>query len=218
MIFKIFKPSKIWQIFIFRNFNSTMKTNNISFKSKIVPLNDAIFSRETINGILQHVDAPWTKNEITKAKKIYTNGIIDCTAGGITDGESVVMFHISPTNPDNENLLPIEQKIMNFADKNKRLRGFILGSKYCFVQSTNNFNFFKSMMNKFEIPFSYFRSSNDLVTNILYDGTKDTWYINSLSINNLLKKDGKLPKGFLMNKQFLDTELNNGDKIFDVMI
>lgn len=91
-----------------------VKNNNshINFTSNIRVVNLREFSKEIATISSQNVaKKPWTAKEIIKASEAYTTGICECTAGGITNGTDVVMFHIS-RGPENDDFSVIERTLL----------------------------------------------------------------------------------------------------------
>src|SRR5574344_2123947 len=115
--------------------------NNIAFSSNIKLCSITDYTKEISNVYSKDgcsVKWPWTANEIVKAPKAFTLNVMDCSAGGITDGKDVVLFHICPTMSENNDFSLIEKAIKNRLNScNKNLQGFLLGSDFHFKDSIN---------------------------------------------------------------------------------
>lgn len=180
-----------------------MQNSQISFTSNIKFLKTSEFVFKTTGHPAKYnVGYPWTAKEIIKEPFALTRGIEDCTAGGITDGKDVVMFHLCPKK-ENENFKIIENALLEKIDlKSPYLQGFLLGSKSCFKGSKQLFSKLSNFMEKHKIPFSFFKGHNDTgLSNIAYFSKDDTWYIS----NNYLHYED-------LNKTNIDKKLL---KVFD---
>ena len=76
--------------------------NNISFQSKIRPVNREQFYKSIYSHPMNaSVEYPWTVKETVYATKANTTGVLDCTVLGLTDGIKVFLMHICPTRKEN---------------------------------------------------------------------------------------------------------------------
>ncbi len=165
--------------------------NNISFTSNIKLVTMPEF-RQIASKIGQRhaVNAPWTIKESKLASSAYTTGILDCTVCGLTDGQSVLLNHICPTNLDNSNFAKIERFIRNKVDlQNPDLQGFILGSKANLPKSPYSvplFDKFVDFMNRHNIPFSQFKGGQ-FENHVAYSSQTDEWIISNDLVKDWLK-------------------------------
>ncbi len=189
--------------------------DNISFQSRIRLTSMNVFNKEIHYGKKNYVNYPWTVKESVISDKAATTDIYDCTAAGFTDGSKVLMLHICPTEPRNNNLSKIEKFINEKIDPNNPyLQGFILGSKNFNPNTPNSpkvFDFFLNIMNKLDIPFSYFRAG-DYANNIAYSTLKDEWVIGSELLNAVDKSIFKTPQKAI-EKIFEESKISNFDEL-----
>lgn len=189
--------------------------DNISFQSRIRLTSMNAFNKEIHYGKKNYVNYPWTVKESVISDKAATTDIYDCTAAGFTDGSKVLMLHICPTEPRNNNLSKIEKFINEKIDPNNPyLQGFILGSKNFNPNTPNSpkvFDFFLNIMNKLDIPFSYFRAG-DYANNIAYSTLKDEWIIGSELLNAVDKSIFKTPQKAI-EKIFEESKISNFDEL-----
>ena len=204
------------QFFLFTCFICGMN-NNISFTSRIrlVPLNE--FYRTTMPiGEKKFVKDPWTIKETVLADSAYTEGIIDCSVCGLTDGAKVLLTHICPTNPKNKSFSKIEEFIknkINLTDKN--LQGFILGSKPDNINcphSTKLFDKFVEFMHKYDIPFSQFKGGL-FEHNVAYSSKTDEWIIGNCVVTDGLRQIYKNNPEKLFNRLFDTVEVSDLDEL-----
>lgn len=189
--------------------------DNIRFQSRIRLTSMNVFNKEIHYGKKNYVNYPWTVKESVISDKAATTDIYDCTAAGFTDGSKVLMLHICPTEPRNNNLSKIEKFINEKIDPNNPyLQGFILGSKNFNPNTPNSpkvFDFFLNIMNKLDIPFSYFRAG-DYANNIAYSTLKDEWVIGSELLNAVDKSIFKTPQKAI-EKIFEESKISNFDEL-----
>ncbi len=187
-----------------------MKTSKISFTSAIRPMSVSRFLKETGDIPLSNrIYSPWTAKQIIKKNAALTENIYDCSAGGITNGKEVVMFHIC-TGKENRRFKTIENIILEKIKSFKNPQGFLLGSASCFEESSKLFKKFQNFMEKNKIPYSMFKG-NKTYTHIAYDGAKDEWLI----ANPILSKNGLQPTETLLKQSFEDINICSKDFIID---
>ena len=157
--------------------------DNISFQSRI-RLTDKTEYLKYVTREFTSVEYPWTVKQTALAQKARTDGIFDCTALGITDGEKVLLFHICPTNPKNKDFKQIKnqiiQKIKDLMNP-EYLQGLILGSKQYNIgspKSSELFNIIENLFKELHIQYSKFKGG-DFTNNLAYNSTKDEWIIGS---------------------------------------
>lgn len=177
----------------FSNYNQSSKPSNVSFSSRIKLVHADKFAKE-IADIKHSINSPWTANEIIKADSAFTKGIMNCTAGGIVDGENVVMFHIS-TDDINNKFIIIENVIKNNLNIKKRfsnLQGFLLGShrESMDYYSARNFKRFEEFMQKLKIPYSKFQGHTEICNNsdIAYKAKTDEWLISNKTFSKIIDR------------------------------
>lgn len=183
----------------------------ISFTSSIKPVPLKQFWNITTKiGDKNSVDFPWTINQSVKAAEAYTTNICDCTVCGISNGQDVLMLHLTPDNSSNHNFYFIKQFIaQNIKLGNPNLQGILIGSKLT-KKSQDIYNKFSDFLNEMCIPFSELKVGKDRI-HAAYSSLLDTWYISSLKIDNMLKK-GKTSAEAL-NTTFQKTAISKTDEI-----
>lgn len=160
-----------------------MKNSKISFTSAIRPVSVSRFLKETADIPLSNrIYAPWTEKQIIKKNAALTENVYDCSAGGITNGKEVVMFHIC-TGKENNNFKSIENNILEKIKSFKNPQGFLLGSVAYFKESPKLFKKFQKFMEKNNIPYSMFKG-NKTYTHIAYNGVNDEWLISNPVFSN----------------------------------
>ncbi len=172
--------------------------------------------RQIVSGFgeKKFVKAPWTIKESVLADRAYTSDVFDCTVCGLTDGKQVLMTHICPTNPDNNNFSTIVDFIKRKIPFSENLQGFILGSKpdnFDSPDSTKLFDKFVNFMNKNKIPFSQFKGG-PYENNVAYSSISDEWVIGNYLITPQLKKILTNPKE-IFNQIFAKVEVSDLDEI-----
>lgn len=133
-------------------------------------------------------------NGISKAGSAYTTGICDCTAGGITDGIDVVMFHIEPDEESLKGLPGILSALRQKIDlKSKRIHGFLWGS-YDYDRSNKIFTGLETFMGENAIPCTKFKQHREkfAASDILYNSSKDEWLVTSDQISDEIRNRRKL--------------------------
>lgn len=165
------------------------RINNFSFGSSIKLTTRSGVLNEIID--FQHkptINYPWSIHQTLKAPQAYTDGIQDCTAGGILVGENkdnikdVVMFHICPDTPDNKDFNLIKETLLKKIGNDTPIQGFLLGSRNAFKESAMMFsnleNFIKQTL---KIPYTKMQGlklvEKDNYADIAYDKIKNQWTI-----------------------------------------
>ena len=191
--------------------------DKVSFTSRIrmVPLNE-FYNTAIQMGEKKFVKEPWTIKESVLSDSAYTKDILDCTACGLTDGEKVLLTHICPTNPKNNNFDKIEDYILRKINiGNKYLQGFILGAKFNNRLSPNSpklFDKFVDFMKEYEIPFSQFKGGV-FENNVAYSSKNDEWIIGNCAITDGIRKIYKKNPLALFNRIFDKVEVSDLDEI-----
>lgn len=165
--------------------------NNISFTSRIrlVPLEEYTRLIFPLNQRL-YAKPPWTVNQSVLADSAYTKDILDCTVCGITDGQKVLLNHICPTNPANDNFGKIADFIRSKIDlTGDYIQGFLLGSKEVkdSPNSTKLFDKFVEFLNSYNVPFSQFKGG-PYENHVAYFSLKDEWIISNSSVKDRMQK------------------------------
>lgn len=169
--------------------------DNISFQSRIKLTSRAEFSKFVKREFTQ-VNYPWTIKETALSNKARTDGIYDCTAMGITDGDKVLLFHICPTDGRNQNFKKLEteitEKIKNLLNSDY-LQGFILGSKKDNINSplsSKLFDMMEGVLKNLNIQYSKFKGG-DYTNDIAYNSTKDEWVIGNELLDFITTKEAQ---------------------------
>ena len=191
--------------------------NNISFQSRIRLVPESAF-KQSIKRCRNNVVYPWTVKQTVCANKAFTEGVYDCTAFGIIDGEKVMLFHLCPNSPQNFDF----QKIKSYIEKNvftklnsDNLRGLILGSKKDNINSpisSKLFEFVENTFNTLNIPYSKFKGGN-FENDLFYDSAKDEWLIGNklLDIISDTKVFGSVENA--VNRIFTDVKIADFDEL-----
>lgn len=174
--------------------------NNISFQSKIRPVNREQFYKSIYSHPMNaSVEYPWTVKETVYATKANTTGVLDCTVLGLTDGIKVFLMHICPTRKENYYFSKIADYIKEKIDlKNPNLQGFLLGSKANLRDCSGEllFNNFEKFLKENNIVYSKFKGG-PCNSNVAYSAEKDEWIIsNEATENSQLKKYYETPLDF----------------------
>ncbi len=190
---------------------------NISFTSRIRMVSNEEFAKATHKlPYKKFVDFPWTIRQSVISDCAYTTGVRDCTVCGLTNGDKVLLMHISPVEHSNKNFNKIENFVKNkFGFYSDNLRGFVLGSKpnnFDSPKSTNLFEKFVSMMQKYNIPFSQFKGGN-FEHDVAYFVSNDEWLIGNCVITDGLKEIYKAHPEDLCSRIFEKISLSQYDKI-----
>ncbi len=184
---------------------------DISFKSLIRPVCSETFNRET-KSIANNV-TEWTINGAKKGIAAKTDRIMDCTAIGITDGQTVFLMHIIPELSSNKAFFSsVVNKIKNFVDMtSKYLQALLVGSKNYSRESVIGYNNFARFLKENKIPYSELKGG-DSIHEIAYNSTKDEWLISNFDIDSLLKSGITDPEK-LLNFGFDKVKINKLDEI-----
>ena len=173
---------------------------NISFQSRIRVVGNKTFNKCVKKTKGNFVDYPWTIADSKLAQDAITTKVYDCSVLGISDGHQVLLMHLCPTISANLNYQAIENYVKSKINlKNPNLQGLILGSKNNNVNSPNSpllFEYLKSLLEKFKIPYSEFRGG-DFTNNVAYRSSKDEWLIGNNLLDIVTKDVFKTPKAFL---------------------
>lgn len=189
--------------------NSCINSHNPHFKSTIKLLNPKNYKYAVAKiDKKQFVASPWTINESVFGRNANTGCVLDCTVCGLTDGQNVLMLHICPTKKENEDFTKIINFIKSKIDlKNKKLQGFLLGSKpkifYDDIRSSELFENFKNFMKENKIPFSYFQGGNHVNPHdVAYCSGTDEWLISNDFIEDISKQT--TPTKFIQQTKMFD--------------
>lgn len=156
---------------------------------------------------------PWTHKLTVQAKEAMTENIMDCTAGGITNGKDVVLFHLCPDRAENEVFTDIEKTLENMIkNSDGKLQGLLVGSKIYFRKSRKLFDNLEKFMKKYNISCSKFRNKGTSVTNIMYNAKDDEWLLSSNHIDEALKKGISDPKK-VCKMNFRSSEVSEADTL-----
>lgn len=164
--------------------------------------------------IKNSVEHPWTEKEILKKPSAYTRGVCDCVCGGIKDGETVAMFHLTPTQDNIDNLPSILSALKEKLDPtNKSMQGILLGGA-SHQRSRILFESLESFMKDHKIQCSVFKEHKHRYANstILFQSAKDEWQITNSKISKhieLAKQENKK----LTNENVLELLKNNFEKV-----
>lgn len=191
--------------------------NNISFQSRIRLVPESAF-KQSIKRCRNNVVYPWTVKQTVCANKAFTEGVYDCTALGINDGQEVLFLHLCPNIPQNDNWSKLEKYIMeNVREKlnPENMQALILGSKRDNIsspRSTGLFEFLEGVLKKLNIPYSKFKGG-DFENHLSYDSVKDEWLIGNklLDIISDTKVFGSVENA--VNRIFTDVKIADFDEL-----
>lgn len=190
--------------------------NNISFQSKIRPVNREQFYKSIYSHPMNaSVEYPWTVKETVYATKANTTGVLDCTVLGLTDGIKVFLMHICPTRKENYYFSKIVDYIKEKIDlKNPNLQGFLLGSKANLRDGSSEllFNNFEKFLKENNIVYSKFKGG-PCTSNVAYSSEKDEWIISNEATENAdLKKYYDTPLDFF-KRSYADVKIADCDSV-----
>lgn len=188
-------------------------TNNISFKSTIRPIMGKEFAkRAAAIGERNFVNQPWTIKESVIAKDAVTTGVFDCSVLGITDGVKVLLLHLCPDEPLNDNFGEIKNYIANFINNStQNLNAILLGSQKISKKSTKLFNNLENFISEQKIPCSILKNCLDYF-DVLYRKENDEWCISSV-LTELCLIAGNRSNEEILDKAFKEIRLSSEDKI-----
>ncbi len=174
----------------------------ISFTSRIIPLNQSTFSRITARIPQENaVNYPWTINETVIAPNVYTTGIFDCTSCIFTNGQNAMLLHLTPDNPNNQcfpKILDFIKSHINLNDEN--LQAMLVGSQNT-KHSQNIYTKIIDLLKQFNIPHSELKTSKN-PTSIAYRSDTDEIYVTNEAIDKFYQ--------FNKNTNYPESALKNG--------
>ena len=184
----------------------TLQNSQISFTSGIKPVTWAEFYKQVDSLPLAKNVKDWTANGIEKAQNVYTAGIKDCSAFGITDENGVALSHICPTYRVNDDFTIVEKVLdEKINTKYPHLQGFLFGADSFFEKSKQVYKNFKKYSSQRKIPFSSIGrcKKGDSTSAAAYIADQKTWLITNDYISNYIER--KKPKNVNSLKKFLET-------------
>ena len=183
--------------------------NNISFKAKFRAVTTEDFYWGTIGCRRYFARPPWTVKESVRGVEAYTTGIIDCSVLGISNGQDVLLMHLCPSHPDNNDFKKIKDFILEKIDQeSKNLKAAIFGSQdICNSQELNKN--LQDLMKQLGIPCSIFKCPI-AETDVMYSSIDDEWSVSSNSIDYML---GYLNSEEALKNAFLEIKLSHFDEI-----
>ena len=160
-----------------------MKTNNVTFTSKINFVQEGIFKQKSSG---TYIDISWSNDIIKKVTNtnIWTDGVRTCTAGGAVNtktGEAAAFHFYDCRKYFNKceqlvsnvlDLVPGADRVMVLGGKELPLRKY---SKLSFLKFRDTFSKYIKNVTSFGIH-TYPNSES----NILYSASADEWFINTL--------------------------------------
>lgn len=192
-----------------------MENSKVSFGTRIV-IKDRDSFAQTIKSFAKSVDCPWTKDQIVRGPKVFTEGIATCTAGGVLvkrpdrDYFEIVKFHIDPIDKANKEVQPIENMIYRRIGKSEPLQAFIFGCKNVIDYSSKMFDSLEEVIKKLKVPYTKLKGFDiNSYMSCAYDGYKDELSIFSPIIESKFGKRFKLTD---IPKLFDDIKLSAKDK------
>lgn len=182
-----------------------MKTDNITFQSKIKLISQQEFAEKVIklNPKKHYVGYPWQPSGIKTGKNLYTTDILDCICIGITSGKKVSLMHVrtrknsiverneqkkSDTKKERQKGFDIEQVKRRILDsinlESENVHAFIFGGIQLLKSSKYNIkelNKIKSIFDENQIPCSIIgaKKMNFIPRqySLFYSTKEDTWFI-----------------------------------------
>lgn len=175
------------------NFPISVNKNNTTNYNPNFSANFKFLKTDEFKKVVNSIDsensikAPSTFKESIRAKQAYTEDICDGVAGGITNGEEVVMFNLD------KDLLNEEETEFNIIkkliSKPGKLQGFLIGSDAKGKHDGKLFEKLEDFMTKLNIPFTKLKGEiypENNRTAIAYKAESDTWFINNEITNACL--------------------------------
>lgn len=155
----------------------------VTFSAKINIVDIAEFKNLKLSRLIptkQYVDYPWSADDVVLSTEAFTDGIKDCSAGGITNGKRVFMFHLSTDALSNFDKVKkvFEKGIAELKKDGLPLNGFLTGEIPCFPQSRWLSSKIMRMFKKNGIDATIMsRQSLGGALDIYYSAENDTWTV-----------------------------------------
>ncbi len=184
---------------------------DISFTSIIRPVCSASFDSQT-SSIVNNVNV-WNIRGAKKGISAKTDGILDCTALGLTDGQTVFLMHITPDLSSNNAVFSyIAGKIRSSVDMtNEYLQALLVGSKNYSRESVTGYNNFAKFLKDNNIPYSELKGGEN-IHKIAYNSVKDEWLISNQDIDAFIKR-GVINPEKLLKYGFDEVRINKLDEV-----
>ena len=189
-----------------------ISTNTLGFTSKINIVNNNNFENLPLIELDHNnccADFPFSEKEIFNNREGFAEEACCCSAGGITDGKNVTMFHLIPENKNISGFNKIEKTLIkeigiNNIDSNNKFNGLIVGGKSRKLNAkkhNNNsnsrklFSKIKEFFEKNNISYSVIwgHKQGGRKTNCHYSAENDTW---TISTNSKIKKLKDLKRAY----------------------
>ena len=157
----------------------------ISFTSKIKIVSGEDFRNKSAQyGIkkYQTVKSPWLIDDTIVSDQGMTEGITSCNAGGVTNSEELMMFHLHPAKAlHNWRLTACTlQDFINYLKEFKQpLQGLIVGGEARIPDSVEAFARIAVIFNNNDVKTSVLWGQNAGSTDIIYSLEDDTWFVSS---------------------------------------
>lgn len=161
----------------------------ISFTSKIIPLNPSDFNKATSAFCRDNfVDYPWTISCSRIGKDVFTHRICDCTSCLLTNGDKALLMHLLPSNKNNHYFNNVLEFLRNNIDlKDKNLQAVLIGSKNT-KQSQDIWKKFIDLLNYLKIPTTILKDGKS-PTHLAYRTSTDEILISNEQIGKTLKRE-----------------------------
>lgn len=185
--------------------------NNISFTSRIVPINCLDFNK-MISKISRNnfSDYPWTLNEAVVGRDVFTSRICDCTCIILSDGQKAGLLHLNPAKKANHIMSDMIKFVTkNFDIKSNDISAVVVGSKNTKL-SQNVYNNWINFLTSYKIPFTILKNSKT-PTSVAYRTDTDEVLISNLTISNALKN--KMSKNEALSSAFEHIFISKSDEI-----
>ncbi len=185
--------------------------SDISFTSAIHPVSSGNFNRLASN--ISNAVNDWCPEGAKRGFSVKTDRIMDCTAIGITDGESVFLMHIIPSLSSNKVYFArIVDKIkQNINLCNEYLQALLVGSKNYSRESQIGYNNFARFLKENKIPYSELKGGA-AVHKIAYHSNNDEWIVSNYDIDSLIKR-GETDSQKLLKMGFDKVRISKLDEV-----
>lgn len=177
----------------------SIKNNCLGFTAKIKFVDSDAFDKIPEDQMKKNGEyvgfLEWDIDHIVSNKKqAATDSIACCNAGGITNGESVSLFHLLPNlsvSALDKVKSRIDQEVKTLKQSHSKLTGLILGGYPTIESSVKLFDNLKKFYEENKVTPSIFWGQPDKAySNICYSNTngEDTWYVNTRLHKNRFKR------------------------------
>lgn len=193
----------------------------ISFTSKIKFVTKSEFDAlptKKMDKEGKNVADPWTIDEVIIKDEGFTKDIYSCNAGGITNNDQLLLFHLHPQKALNnliDTMNQLRNKVNSFKQKEDNLKGLIIGGNQKFHNSKELFSYLKTFFGLMNAKTSIIWGQKDVrdYINIHYSVKNDTWTINAQTTNDK-KETESISTPEQLIKHFDIIDISEDDEVF----